>query len=85
MSAGIALFSAASNSCIILPFFMREPLTLGNWAKSTSLATATNFCKSGKSPGIIRARDTRSGTAPACCSKVPAFSSETHKRKASAP
>ena len=28
MSAGIALFSAASSSCIILPFFMREPLTL---------------------------------------------------------
>ena len=34
MSAGIALFSAASNSCIILPFFMREPLTLrGNNAR----------------------------------------------------
>ena len=28
MSAGIALLSAASSSCIILPFFMREPLTL---------------------------------------------------------
>ena len=34
MSAGIALFSAASNSCIILPFFMREPFTLrGNDAR----------------------------------------------------
>ena len=28
MSAGIALFNAASSSCIILPFFMREPFTL---------------------------------------------------------
>ena len=110
MSAGIALFKAASSSCIILPFFMREPLTLrgndavaklprlsratrglscdhedaidatrhridasaattstsrtlsqhrGNCAKSTSFATATNFCKSGKSPGLKpRARHT---------------------------
>ena len=34
MSAGIALFKAASSSCIILPFFMREPFTLrGNDAR----------------------------------------------------